>query len=230
MKPCSIFAFVCCTFVGASLSAQTLSYDDGLGSNINTGATSSLWLVRYATPTPGVTQVSGLSAAFGPDSNPNYPNGQGLTFGLWSDPNGDGNPSDAVLLASGLGVTANVTTGAFVNFSFAAPVTVTTSNFFVGYYMPAAPNSYIYFDNNNSLPNTTWLLIAPGDTVNLANNSPGSTFDLNGFSPGVGLVHAELGVAAVPEPATVLAGLGAALMGGWTLLRRGRPSAPDRRA
>lgn len=225
MKSRRILAHVFCTFLGGSLAAQTLSHDDGLGSNINTGTTSSLWLVRYATPTPGVTQVSGLSAAFGPDTNPSFPNGQALTFGLWSDPNGDGNPSDAVLLASGAGSTANVTTGAFVTFSFAAPVTVATSNFFVGYYMPAAPNSYIYFDNNNSLPNTTWLLIAPSDTVNLANNAPGNTFDLNGFSPGVGMVHAELGVAAVPEPATVLAGLGAAFLSGWTLLRRGRSRA-----
>lgn len=211
--------------LGTEVSAQTLSYDDGSGSNINTGATSSLWLVRYATPAPGTTQVSGLSAAFGPDTNPTYPNGQGLTFGVWSDPNGDGNPSDAVLLASGSGATANVTTGAFVDFTLASAVTITTNNFFVGYYMPAAPNSYIYYDNNSSPANTTWLLIAPSDTVNLSNNSPGNTFDLTTFSPGVGMIHAQLGVAAVPEPGTILAGLGAVSLGGWSLWRRRNGSA-----
>lgn len=226
MKPTlTSAALVACTLLTAPLSAQTLGYDDGSGTNVNTGATSSLWLVRYATPAPGSTQVSGLSAAFGPDTNPGFPNGQALTFGIWSDPNGDGNPSDAVLLDSGSALTANVTTGAFVDFTFSSPVTVNTTNFFVGYYMPAAPGSYIYYDPDNSLPNTTWLLIAPSDTSNLANNPSGNTFDLTTFSPGVGMIHAQLGVTAVPEPATVATGLGAALLGAWSARRRLRSSA-----
>jgi hypothetical protein len=183
-----------CALLSTPLSAQVLSYDDGSRNNgVTSNATPSLWLVRYATPAPGTTQVSGLSAAFGVVGNPAYPDGQALTFGIWSDPNGDGNPSDGVRLSSGTGVTANVATGAFVTFNFPSPVTVATSNFFVGYYMPSAPNSYVTTDSSTSPLNTTWALLNPTSTTTLASNNPASTFDLATLFTGVGMIRANLG-------------------------------------
>ena len=51
---------------------------------------------------------------------------------IWSDPNGDGSPTDAVLLTTAGGVVANQGTDTFISTDI-ADTTITTSNFFVGF-------------------------------------------------------------------------------------------------
>ena len=54
------------------------------------------------------------------------------TVAIWSDPNGDGNPTDAVLLTTAGGVVANQGTDTFISTDIPDTV-ITTSNFFVGF-------------------------------------------------------------------------------------------------
>ena len=58
-------------------------------------------------------------------------NGLPYTVCIWSDPNGDGNPNDAALLATASGVVSSQGTDTFIN--TAISTTITTSNFFVGF-------------------------------------------------------------------------------------------------
>ncbi len=52
------------------------------------------------------------------------------TVAIWSDPNGDGDPGDAVLLTTASGVVADQGTNTFITTNISA--TITTPNFFVG--------------------------------------------------------------------------------------------------
>ena len=56
-----------------------------------------------------------------------------MTIAVWSDPNGDGDPSDAALLGSVAGTVQNSGTDTFINYTFSPPVDVSAfSSFFVG--------------------------------------------------------------------------------------------------
>jgi len=65
----------------------------GLGTDISPDQTIA-WMSRF-TVTKGASRLNGVQIAFGV-----IPEGFPVTVAVWSDPNGDGNPSDAVLLAS----------------------------------------------------------------------------------------------------------------------------------
>ena len=59
-------------------------------------------------------------------------NGLPYTAVLWSDPNGDGSPTDAVVLAMAPGVISQAGTDTFITTAI-PPTMVTTANFFVGF-------------------------------------------------------------------------------------------------
>ena len=199
----------------ATSSAAVLSYDDGTAeSGFGAGSASAIWMVRYATPTPGVTQVSEIGAMFGSAALPGQSGGNGvaLTFGVWSDPNGDGNPTDGLLLAFGPGVTASVDTNTVVTFTFGAPVTVATNNFFVGYALPGNGGFPASLDTGTPIPNTSWGFI--GTDINTLGNN-GAPFDLNTISPGNVIIRATV----VPEPGSMMTLGAAGLLG---MMRRRR--------
>jgi hypothetical protein len=75
---------------------------------------------------PGVT-INSISVAFGSASN-----GTPFQAILWSDPNGDGVPTDALMLTTVNGLVANAGTDTFVTLNI-APTLVTTNYFFVGF-------------------------------------------------------------------------------------------------
>jgi hypothetical protein len=58
-------------------------------------------------------------------------NGVPVTVELWSDPNGDGNPNDAILLASVRGVISNASTDTFITYDI-PDVRLLLPSFFVG--------------------------------------------------------------------------------------------------
>lgn len=187
--------------------AAVLLNDDGTADMSFVGPSTSIWMERYTTPSPGFTQVTGMSTAFGfPGINPgtSIANGTALTFCLWSDPNGDGNPSDGLLLISGNGVSAAENTNTFVNYLFASPVTVSTANFFVGYMMTTgAGQAPLGYDSDTSLANTAYAFFG-SDINTLATN--GAPLDLNTVSPGTAMIRA---LVTVPEPsAAILFGVG----------------------
>ena len=72
------------------------AYDDGIyGGAVGTDFTASLgWLLNF-TVEPGFEVVNGIELAYGV-----APEGHPVEVGIWSDPNGDGDPSDGVLLNS----------------------------------------------------------------------------------------------------------------------------------
>ena len=49
---------------------------------------------------PGQTTITSIEIAWGSPFLPSQIDGLPIKVGIWSDPNNDGNPSDAVLLAS----------------------------------------------------------------------------------------------------------------------------------
>jgi len=124
---------------------------------------------------PGAEQITDVSIAWGSPVLPD-PTLDGLIYTavLWSDPNGDGNPNDALVLATAPGVVSNQGTNTFLTTNF-TPTTITTANFFVGFLvthlegqMPAA------FDETAPLSNRSYVAgtIPPnsGDIYDLNNN------------------------------------------------------------
>ncbi len=137
---------------------------------------------------PGAETIDSVSIAWGTPVFPD-PSLDGLpyTVAIWSDPNGDGNPNDAVLLTTASGVVSMQGTDTFITTNIDA--TIATSNFFVGFLIthsagqfPAAfdetaptfsNRSYIAGDsimgdimdlNNNELP------VAPIESFGLIGN------------------------------------------------------------
>ena len=137
---------------------------------------------------PGFETIHTVSLAWGTPVflDPTL-NGLPYTAILWSDPNGDGSPTDAVVLATASGVIANEGTNTFINTDF-PPTTIPTANFFVGFvishgadqfpaafdetapsysnrsYVAGGTTGDIYDLNHNDLP------VAPTDSYGLVGN------------------------------------------------------------
>src|SRR5215217_2341496 len=81
----------------------------------------------------GNNLITSISIAWGTPLFPD-PSLNGLTYTavLWSDPNGDGSPTDAVVLATAPGVVSMEGTNTFLT-SNLPPTMVNTANFFVGF-------------------------------------------------------------------------------------------------
>ncbi|HKH20031.1 MAG TPA: hypothetical protein VKB53_03860, partial [Gammaproteobacteria bacterium] len=83
--------------------------------------------------TGGNNVITSISIAWGTPAFPDPTlNGLPYTAVLWSDPNGDGSPTDAVVLAMAPGVIAQQGTDTFITTAI-PPTMVTTTNFFVGF-------------------------------------------------------------------------------------------------
>src|SRR5262245_2856866 len=89
---------------------------------------------------PGNNVITSISIAWG---TPDFPdptlNGLPYTAVLWSEPNGDGSPTDAVVLAMAPGVISQEGTNTFITTAI-PPTTVTTANFFVGFIITSTAN------------------------------------------------------------------------------------------
>jgi hypothetical protein len=95
-----------------------------------------------------------------------------VTIAVWSDPNGDGDPTDGLLLGSVAGTIQNEGTDTFVNYTFSPPVDVSAfTSFFVGDMTPANGGPEHFFqglDENGPLHMQSWI----------AANSDGSNVDI----------------------------------------------------
>ena len=79
------------------------------------------------------------------------------TVAIWSDPNGDGNPTDAVLLTTAGGVVANQGTDTFISTDIADTM-ITTSNFFVGFLIGHNAGQFpAAFDESNPIFNRSYV-------------------------------------------------------------------------
>jgi len=130
-------ALACAAVLCSAAFAQTYSIDDGTaesGVGFGNGSSNSgaIWLNSFAR-NPSFSSIASVSIAFGAPGSGTPANGQSIQALLYNDPNGDGNPLDAVLLASVSGVISSIGTNTFVTFTFSSAVAITTSNFFVGF-------------------------------------------------------------------------------------------------
>ena len=111
---------------------------------------------------PGSETITSVDIAWG---TPTFfdPTLDGLpyTVAIWSDPNGDGDPGDAVLLTTASGVVADQGTNTFITTNISA--TITTPNFFVGLLITSAGQFPCAFDETDpTFSNRSYLA---GDTT-----------------------------------------------------------------
>ena len=227
--------------VAASLFASVAAHaqyviDDGTAENsfgfgTATSNAGSIWLNQFSV-LPGQNVIRSLSIAWGSPGNASNANVNGLPMQalIYSDPNGDGNPNDAILLNSVNGTIQSAGGNTFITYTFGAPVTVTTPGFFVGYFVPEftiagarqffasinqtagtfnAARSFLFGMSDGSAP----------DVNNLSNNDFGGSNSSLGIN-GNWLVRAN----AIPEPGSaLLCGLGGlGLLVGFVRARRNR--------
>ena len=159
-----------------------------------------LWFNQFDV-IPGQTLISTVSVAWG---TPNFPDpamdGTPVTIGVWSDPNGDGNPSDAALLGQVSGTIQNSGTDTFVDYTLSPAVDVGAfSSFFVGDMTPMNNGPEQFFqglDENSTLHRQSWVAgMSDGSAVDFEN--PGNN-DLVGLIddfglPGNWLIRANAG-------------------------------------
>src|SRR5438067_5280739 len=156
----------------------------------------------------GQTMISTVSVAWG---TPVFPDpsmdGTPVTIGIWSDPNGDGDPSDGILLGSVAGTIQNSGTDTFIDYTFSPPVDVSAfTSFFVGDMTPMNNGPEHFFqgiDENNPLHRQSWIAAmssgGPVDINNIGNNDTIGLIDDFGI-PGNWLIRADTGGGASPTP------------------------------
>lgn len=183
-------------------------HDNGTSENaISFTVNASLaWIARFGSPGAS-TNVGAISSTFGTPSLAAQapPVGAPIVAALWNDPNDDGDPSDAVLLAQVAGVVSNSANGVFDTFTFSSPVQV-SGIFFVGIVTSVTPNQRAApLDTNGCPAGSVGRAFAAAqangafDFANLAANSfPPVDIDAVGI-PGVWLLRADCsGAVGVP--------------------------------
>jgi hypothetical protein len=154
-------------------------YDDGTSENAvglaNNGQF--CWIHRFDTIL-GAEDIVDVQVAFGTPLAPGHvTNGAPCTVYVWNDPNDDGDPSNAVLLASQSGTVQNADTDIFNVYSLGSPVTV-SGMFYIGCMVDVTPSS----DTPASIDLTTPYVTGNGyyaftispdlfDENNLSNNN-----------------------------------------------------------
>jgi PEP-CTERM motif len=204
------------------------SVDDGTGESGLGGFNEDIIHLNSFTSVAGGDSITAIQAAFGELSGTGPANGTPVTALIWSDPNNDGNPADAVLLDSVAGVVAGQSTNFFVQFDLNSPVVIPVGDvFFVGIRNNGRGTNASVFDTYRDTDSTSgqgWEVRSAGGGDIDVNNLGGSTIvkpeDI--FTPGGNFMIRALGSdsAAVPEPSTAVLGLaGLIALGLWRARR-----------
>jgi hypothetical protein len=135
--------------------------EDSVGFGDGTQNFESLWFNQFDV-IPGSEMITSVEIAWGTPAFPDPSlDGEAVTIAVWSDPNGDGNPSDAVLLGSVPGTIQDSGTDTFVTYTFPTPVDVSAyTSFFVGDMTPAHPGFEQFpqgLDENSTLHRQSWV-------------------------------------------------------------------------
>jgi len=177
VRPLTIIVFVgyLFCFLADRTHAFIYSLDDGTA-EVSVGLSLDNDLIALNSfPTISGTTIDTISIAFGFGA---ALNGTPFQAVLWNDPNGDGNPSDAMVLATANGFISGAGTDTFVSLSI-SPTVVTTSNFFVGFILTQPSGTFpgALDQTPPTFPNRSFV------TANAAGE--GNIFDLtaNSFVP-----------------------------------------------
>lgn len=210
----SLTAAVILVTAPRAVQANTYQIDDGISEDsIGLGNGGDLIALNQFNVTPGNTMIGSVSIVWGTPLNPDPTlNGLSYTAVIWSDPNSDGDPSDATVLAMAPDVISNAGTDTFVTTLF--PCITVTPSFFVGFIITHSPGQFpIAFDQTAPLSGRSFVagsFSMPGDINNLTNNdipvSAIENFGLNGNF----LIRAD---ACVPEPSSLALLLGGGVAG-----------------
>jgi hypothetical protein len=190
--------------------------EDAVGFGDGVSNIEALWFNQFDV-IPGQTTITSVSVAWGTPAFPDPTlNGEPVTIAIWSDPNNDGNPSDAVLLGSVAGTIQNASTDTFVTYTFSTPITLPAgaTSFFAGDMTPAHSGFEQFFsglDENSTLHRQSWTAAnALGGPVNIQNPGQNDTVGLiDDFGlPGNWTIRADTGTSTItptpPPPPNVL--------------------------
>src|SRR6266446_1571157 len=190
-------------FLLLPLEPAQYQYDDGSAEyaiSFGNGAENfeALWFNQFDVQ-PGADVIVSVSIAWGTPGNitpASVLNGEPITACIWSDPNGDGDPSDAVLLSSVEDTIQEANTDTFITYTFLTPVRVSGTSFFIGNLTGAfgRPQQSIESLDQNTLARKSWFAAmssgAPVDLVHLGNNDSRGIID-DFSNPGNWLIRAN---------------------------------------
>jgi hypothetical protein len=188
---------------GGSTRANEYMLDDGVAENSVglTGGGDITWGNRF-TSMAGFETITAISVAFGTGATLN---GQSITVGVWSDPNGDGNPSDAVLLSSAPGVISGAAASppaanVFVTYNVPNVTIPAGQNFFLGVMMTSASGEFPAAIDQTTPQGRSWVAFGGGQ------GWAGTIGEIGSFGlPGNWLIRGD----AIPAPSSLaLLGLG----------------------
>ena len=176
------------------------SAEDAIGFGNGDVNLEALWFNQFNV-VAGAESIASLEIAWGDPDNPtpaSQLNGLPVQLAIWSDPNNDGEPSDAVLLASISGVIQDANTNTFVTYTFPAPVNIggAGTSFFVGDMTPALspPELFMQALDNTQTHIHSWVAAmsdgSPVDFEMIGNNDFLGTIDSFGL-PGNWLIRAN---------------------------------------
>lgn len=138
------------------------------------------------------TTLTGVSVCFGLAGS-THVNGTPAYVGLWTDPNNDGNPTDAVLVEQVNTVVASANTDTYVSIPFTTNHTVNDVYFIgYGYQRISTANFPLTLDNSTCdvQPDTAWTVLNTGAPANLAalgsNSTPPARLQVNCQAQGGG--------------------------------------------
>jgi len=193
---------------GLLFPASTYMIDDGTAEDavgFGNGAQNfeAVWLNQFGV-IPGQTSITAVDVAWGTPNFQEDINGTPVTIGIWSDPNGDGDPHDAALLGSVDGTVQNAGTDTFVTYTFSSAVSLPpgATSFFVGDLTPSNSGPQHFFqglDENSTLFRQSWYC-ANNDGRDVDFNNPGNSdqvFIIDDVGlPGNWLIRADAGTGA----------------------------------
>src|SRR3954471_16772748 len=160
----------------------TYSIDDGTAEDsIGLTAGGTFVSLNSFPVTGGNNVITSISIAWGTPAFPDPTlNGLPYTAVLWSDPNGDGSPTDAVVLAQVPGVIASAGTDTFITTPI-PPTMVTTANFFVGFLVTHTAGQFpaAFDETAPTLPNRSWIDLT-SNINDLSGSAPIESFGLVG--------------------------------------------------
>ena len=138
--------------------AVTYSRDDGTSEIPFVVSVLPATFGNHFTVIPGGQTIGTISIAW---TGPN--GGRPIVAKLWSDPNGDGNPSDASLLSSVAGLTINGSaTGTFETYDIPDVTLAIGQSFFVGATVPG-PLAVVVGTDTSAVDGESWIAFPAAD-------------------------------------------------------------------
>jgi hypothetical protein len=176
------------------------SAEDSVGFGNGEENFEALWFNQFNV-VAGAESIASLEIAWGDPANPtpaSQLNGLPVQLAIWSDPNNDGDPSDAFLLGSISGVIQDANTDTFVTYTFPTPVNIggAGTSFFVGDMTPAFSPEELFMQalDNTQTHVHSWVAAmsdgSPVDFFDIGNNDFRGTIDSFGL-PGNWLIRAN---------------------------------------